>query len=99
MPSLAEIQAEHRRRAILCVLAEDANYETNAEILCAALDAVGLTASRDQVVSDLAWLQEQGLVITTTPSGSLVLAKLTDRGLDVAQCRASVPGIARPRPE
>lgn len=50
--------------------------------------------SRDQMHTMLAWLAEQGLVVTET-IGPVVNATLTARGLDVANGEAVVPGVER----
>jgi len=47
--------------------------------------------------TDLAWLEEQGLVICQQPRAGWIVT-LTSRGGDVAEGRASVPGVARPQP-
>lgn len=54
--------------------------------------------SADQVASELAWLAEQGLV-NLRASRELSNASITQRGLDVAEGRLRVPGVARLRPE
>ena len=53
--------------------------------------------SKDQLHTDLAWLEEQGLVICQQPRAGWIVTS-TSRGVDVAEGRARVPGIARPQP-
>lgn len=96
--SMRQLLSEHQRISILMALAEAPGMGLNDSILRDVLDAYGLDASRDQVKTELAWLAEQGLVVTETVSTSLV-ASLTDRGLDVAQGRSIVPGVKRPSPK
>jgi hypothetical protein len=95
--SYAEHFAKHVRIAILRVLEAAPAFRANSSILHSALDELGLTATRDQVKVELAWLAEQNL-LTTTEAANLVVATLTDRGLDVAAGRAVVPGVQRPSP-
>ncbi|MCX7061375.1 MAG: ArsR family transcriptional regulator [Gammaproteobacteria bacterium] len=89
--------SEDRRLVILRLLAEVDGYEANSSVLQAALESYGHTLSRDSVHTELAWLSEQGLT-STAPLASIVVARLTPRGLDVAQGRATVPGVKRPGP-
>lgn len=88
---------EERRLCILRVLAKDAGYRTNTAILQDALVALGLSASMDQVGTDAAWLEEQGLV-TVEKVSDVRLVEITQRGLDVSKGLGTVPGVARPRP-
>ena len=47
--------------------------------------------------ADVAWLEEQGLV-SREDLGGIIVVKITQRGLDVAEGRAIVPGVKRPGP-
>ena len=70
-------------------------------VLHEVLDSLGHGVSRDQLLADLAWLAEQGLVACDClkPGGNgCTVATLTPRGLDVALGRAVVPGVKRPLP-
>jgi hypothetical protein len=88
---------EHQRIVILQVLKEAAGYDLNNAILQSSLNMYGLKISRDALATQLAWLVEQQLIETDTV-GSLLVAKLLERGLDVASGHMSVPGVARPDP-
>ncbi len=88
---------EDRRLVILRLLAEVDGFEANSSVLQSALESFGHTMSRDSVHTELAWLAEQGLT-TGTAMATIVVAKLTARGLDVAQGKATVPGVKRPGP-
>lgn len=89
--------AESRRLSILQLLQQDSGYEMNSSILQTALESIGVGGTLDQVRSEIAWLEEQGLVTSRT-TGVYVVAKLTQRGDDVAANRVTVPGVRRPRP-
>lgn len=89
--------AASRRLAILRLLAEAPTYEASQTLLYQALDDQALGASDDQVHDDLLRLAELELVATTDVAG-VILAKITKRGIDVAQGRARAAGVARPRP-
>ncbi len=89
---------EDRRLSLLLVLAETPGYSANAFLLRDAVDSIyGHSASNDQVVTDIAWLAEQGLV-TSRKAGEVTLATLTARGADAAAGRANVPGVKKPMP-
>ena len=82
---------------ILQTLREAADFTTNEVVLLASLAELGHRISRDMLRTDLAWLEEQGLLLAQQPSGVWVVT-LTSRGYDVSLGLARVPGVARPRP-
>ena len=90
------IQAD-RRLNVLEVLHQDADYSHNEHILKSVLESLGHGISTDLVRTELRWLEEQGLV-SVEDIGSVLVARLTERGVDVALGRSRVDGIARPRP-
>lgn len=96
--SFQNLLAEDRRLAILRLLAADAAYAINESVMQAALDPLGHRVGRDVVRSEFAWLNEQGLIEVEHVSDAVHVARLTSRGLDVAEGRAVVPGVKRPRP-
>lgn len=98
MSNFAAIVAENRRLEILRALEQDADYSLNDALILQVLAMVGLAASGDLIRTDLAWLEEQGLVTLERLPGLLVV-KATQRGVDAAKGLARVPGVARPRPE
>lgn len=85
-----------RRLVLLRVLLESPAYTCNEYLLQHMAEQLGHSASADTISTDLAWLQEQGLVKLETVS-DVRIAKLTTRGEDVARGRAEVPGVKRPR--
>ncbi len=97
MNSFERLLNEDRRLMALRLLAEDPGYQLNVYVLRPALQALGHTVSHDKVATDLAWLEEQGLV-TVGESSGVTVGKLTARGADVAAGRATVPGVKRPEP-
>lgn len=90
--------SQHLRIAILKVLNTAPSCRANSSILHSAVDELGLTATRDMIKTELAWLAEQGLLSTVVLAGDLVVATLTERGQDVADGRTVVPGVRRPSP-
>lgn len=95
MTSYSHFLTEDRRLVVLRVLADMPAYRTNSFLLSTLLKQWGHEPSTDQVKSDIAWLQEQGLVTFDDVEGVYV-ATLTTRGADVAAGRAVVPGVKRP---
>lgn len=92
--SYADYMAERIRLSILQVLALAYRREMNSRSLATSLHAQDLKASLDQIRVQIAWLADNGLVESIDGDADM-LARLTDRGLDVANGLASVPGIRR----
>lgn len=88
---------KHRRLAVLRHLEQCADYTSNASILTDVLNGVGVTSSRDQVITELAWLRENDLV-SYDDGGDFVVVRATARGVEVATGRAIHPEIQRPKP-
>lgn len=86
---------EDRRLVTLRLLAELPAYRSNSSVLTVALERYGHAATRDQVKTDLRWLEEQGL-LKCEEVGPVLVATLAERGMDVSKGRAVVPGVARP---
>ena len=84
------------RLVTLRVLAEMPGFRANSSVLCTMLDRFGHSVTRDQVKTELRWLAEQGMT-DLDEAGSVLVVTLTERGQDVAEGRAVVDGIARPR--
>jgi hypothetical protein len=86
----------HDRRLLILKLLEAApGHEASECLLNSALDDFGHHTSADRLRADLAWLAEQGLV-ETEDIADVIIATATRRGVDVAQRRASVPGVGSP---
>lgn len=85
----------HRRLAILRHLEACSDYTSNASILTDVLDGVGVTSSRDQVVTELAWLRENDFV-TYEDRTDFIVVEATGRGIEIARGRAVHPEIQRP---
>lgn len=86
----------HARLAVLRALAEAVQHTANDSVLSARMEALGLPVTRDQLRTQLGWLEEQGLIRLSRPTDSLVVASLRERGADVALGRAHVEGVQRP---
>ena len=95
---MRDIFTQDQRLVILRSLA-DAGYDANESILDDCLTLYGHKISCDLVRNHLNWLEEQGLVKIERLSGGFMVAKITQRGLDVANGEAVVDGVKRPRPK
>lgn len=95
MNKYADFLREDQRLVILRILADMPSYTANSSVLCAALGRVGHNPTRDQVKTELRWLEEQGLV-TIESAFDLLIARITERGTDVAAARTVVPGVKKP---
>lgn len=96
--SFAELWREDRRLVILRTLAETSGYSCNDSILQTILVTFAHKCSRDQVRSELAWLQEQGYLTYDVLETGTYIATITQSGIDVAQGNITVPGVKRPGP-
>lgn len=97
--SFKQLIIEDIRLCILRLLAEDQGYSHNTSILQTALGRLGHTVTRDQVETNVAWLNDQGYLTTNIPTEGVTVAKITQAGLDVAAGRTTVPGVKRPGPQ
>ena len=97
MTDFAEIERQDLRLCILRFLKEDADYTINESLLHTLVGTMGHAPSRDALRTQIRWLEEQGLVKVTSPSGVL-LPTLTTQGEDVAAGRSRVDGVKRPGP-
>lgn len=94
--TLRERIARDQRRRIVELLAEDAGFSHNADILRAGLAELGHDVRIDSVVELVGWLASAGLVAIVSEGPPLV-CRLTERGLDLAEGRTVVRGVALPR--
>lgn len=97
MPDYAELTRQHARLAILRFAEGAPKYTTNASMLAQMLPRIGISYTRDQVVTELHWLAEQGMV-TLEDHGPILVATATVRGVEIALGVARHPDIQRPRP-
>ncbi len=93
-----QAEIEDMRLAVLRILKQSSGYDANSSVISDGLNMLGHRPSRDKLHIQLAWLAENDLV-TTEQVFSVQVAKLTQRGLDVADNKVSVPGVKRPSPQ
>ena len=87
---------EEMRLVMLRLLNELPSYRGNSSTLHSGLNHWGLSFSRDQVKTELYWLNAQGCIEIELDNPSVIVVKLTERGQDVIENRARVSGIQRP---
>lgn len=97
MTDYAETVRQHRRLAILRHLEACHGYTSNASILQSVLAGVGIPSTRSQVVTEIAWLTENGFV-TYEGGEDFVVVEATLAGVEIARGLAIHPEIQRPRP-
>lgn len=95
MRNYAQTISEDRRLVILRVLSELNTYKANSSVIGSLLERWAHTPSRDQIKTDLRWLEEQALV-SIEEIETVLLVTLTERGMDVAKGRVNQPGVKRP---
>lgn len=96
--SLQDFETEGRRLCILRILSRRTQFTTNEYSLNDELKgAYAHIVSTDRLHNDLAWLDEQDLVILQRPRAGWIVT-LTARGSDVASGLANAPGVSKPRP-
>jgi hypothetical protein len=83
-----------RRLLILRLLEAAPGYWASECLLHCALDGFGHHTIAGQLRADLAWLAKRGL-LATEDIADVIIATATQRGVDVAQHRATVPGVGR----
>jgi hypothetical protein len=97
MSDYGELVRKHRRLAILRHLEACAEYTSNGSILQSVLNGVGVQSTRDQVITELAWLREQGFV-TYEDRAEFIVVTATARGCELARGLATHPEVQRPGP-
>lgn len=89
--------AEDVRRLLLEELARQPGYRLNDDLLMRMLETHGHMKPRDYVRGELDWL-EKAKALSLTEVGGIVIAELTERGLEHVERRKLIAGVARPKP-
>lgn len=95
---IEKVQAEHQRITILIALKESQDYGANTSMLADVLKAYALGCTRDQLKTQLNWLEQNGYIKVERMTENTWVARITTTGLDVADGTSTVPGIKRPAP-
>ncbi len=102
MTYAADLLAD-QRLMLLQALEAAAGYSLPERALGRFLGSMAAPLSADGLRTQLAWLEEQGLLsiskVQPLPDAAPEwTARIASRGLDVVAGLARVPGVARPRP-
>lgn len=100
MKSFADRLREDRRLVSLRILSEQKGYKLNSSNLHAGLHYLAIECTRADVLADVRFLADNGLV-TMEPIGDiegLYAVTLTRAGRDVATGHQIVPGVSTPAP-
>lgn len=96
--SYAEMKRNDARLVILRALADENDGRLNETIITKILDAFGHCESRDWVRTQIRALNDLG-VITYSEISSIMVANITQLGLDHVERRTVVEGVSRPSPK
>lgn len=91
------VRDEHLRITILRLLAQQPDYALNESVLSDLLRPFAFGIGRDKLRTELSWLGDQSL-LTINDLHGLLVATITERGLDVSQGAVTAPGVKRPSP-
>ena len=97
MSDYRKFVAEDVRRIVLEELARQPDYTLNDDLLLRVLETFGHKKPRDYLRGELDWLARAGAA-TLTDVGGIVIAVLTERGLEHVERRRVLPGVAKPKP-
>jgi len=95
----AQYILEDMRLSMLRLLSELPGYTANSSTLHSAVKGWGFVLTRSEVIRQLHWLAERALVEVEPINTDVLLVRLLDRGLDVAQGIIRHPGIKPVRPK
>ena len=86
------------RLTILKALEEQPDYRLNDTILSTVLQAFAINRSRDYLRNQLSWLETEVQAVKLTKAGTVVIAELTEQGLDHIERRVVLAGVRKPSP-
>ena len=88
----AQAYVMDRRLRILVFVNSSTGRTINSAVLQDLLEQTGHIISADLLRTELAWLEEQGLLLRHE-FDDLIVVKITERGVDAACGRTIIPGI------
>lgn len=92
-----DLVAQDRRLVLLQALAQSPDYALRETVLVRLLEGERLAIGHDDLRGEFRWLADRGLVDIEFHD-DVQAARITVRGVDVANGHTRVDGIARPRP-
>ncbi|MCB1520648.1 MAG: hypothetical protein KDJ37_08735 [Hyphomicrobiaceae bacterium] len=97
MTDYRKFVAEDIRRIVLDELSRQPSYRLNDDLLLRVLETYGHNKNRDYLRAELDWLA-RARAVTLADVGGIVIAELTETGLDHVERRKLIAGIAKPKP-
>lgn len=94
---MKDIIREEARLIMLRELHGQTNYALNDALLRDVLESFGIAKTREWVREEIGYLENVGAV-TRTSAGSVVVAKLTPKGVEHVERRLVIEGVKRPSP-
>jgi hypothetical protein len=94
---MRDVIREEARLIILRELYQQTNYALHDGLLQAVLESFGIAKSRDWIRDELNWLEDKA-AITRSDQGSVVVARLTPKGIEHVEHRLVIEGVKRPTP-
>lgn len=98
MSNYADLVRRDRRSLVLVFLEACALYTSNGNVILSVLESGGVRSTRDELVTELWWLKEQGFVDLEDHEGFIVVTG-RQRGIDIALGAARHPEVSRPHPK
>lgn len=86
------------RLTMLKALSEQADYRLNDTILQSILETFAINRGRAYLHNQLSWLETEAGAVKLTKAGSVVIAEITETGLDHVERRVVIAGVRKPRP-
>jgi len=97
--SYSDYTLKNVRLIILRALSEESDYTHNETILDEILKTFGHTKSRDYIRNQLRYLADDAGAITLREAGSVLIATITQRGLDHVGMKIEIEGVQKLRPQ
>jgi hypothetical protein len=94
---MKDIIREDARLIILRELHAQSNYALNDSLLQQTLEGFGIAKSREWVREELGYLERVG-AISRTVAGTVVVARLSAKGIEHVERRLVIEGVKRPSP-
>jgi hypothetical protein len=87
----------HDRRLVILRLLKSNNGHGNDSVLLTGVRQVGhIAATREEIRADLEFLKERGALRVEYFEETIMVARLTERGLDCAEGRITIEGVKKP---
>ncbi|HRM74551.1 MAG TPA: hypothetical protein PLI13_07585 [Paracoccus sp. (in: a-proteobacteria)] len=86
------------RLTVLRALSAEADYRLNDTLLMRTLEAFAIKRGRSYLRNQLRWLEQEAGAVKLHEVGSVLIAELTEAGLDHVERRLVLDGVLKPSP-